>query len=360
MNFRIVYSLGMIGLLSTFEGVASVHAQEATQTLDEYLMVNGPTYFCQVRDSDDESQGDEDNYFATQRKPAQRTRLVHRPEVAQRILDDGGYIGPCAVYGDRRSIGNGYFQTYVQMQPDGVPWAIGFEFPAATFDDLPTIPYDGQNCFDKNGNGVLDFDDHISQDLADHDECSGGHQRIIDFPLKEAIAPFKWGLINWQPHGHSPSGVYDHSHFDFHFYIQDFLDRNYIRVGPCALLINCDDMETGQIPVPPQYIHPDFIDVGAVESRMGNHLIDVTAPEWNGGDFVETWLYGAYDGKVTFWEPMITKAYIETHPFMCKDIKLPDAYAESGVYPTQYCVRYRASRDEYSISLEGFVHREAE
>jgi len=46
MNFRIVYSLGMIGLLSTFEGVASVHAQEATQTLDEYLMVNGPTYFC--------------------------------------------------------------------------------------------------------------------------------------------------------------------------------------------------------------------------------------------------------------------------------------------------------------------------
>jgi hypothetical protein len=289
-----------------------------------------------------------------------RTRLVRSLEVAMRILDDGGYLGPCAVYGDRRSIGDGYFQTYVQMKPDGIPWAIGFEFPATTFNNLPTVPYDGQNCFDKNGNGVLEFDDHISHDLADHDECSAGHQRIIDFPLEDAIAPFKWGLINWQPRGHSPSTVYDHTHFDFHFYTQDFIERNFIRVGPCALLVNCDDMATGQIPVPAQYIHPDFIDVGAVESRMGNHLIDVTAPEWNGGHFSETWLYGAYAGEVTFWEPMITKAFLESDPFMCKDIKLPQAYAESGVYPTQYCVRYRASRDEYSVSLEGFVYREAE
>ena len=362
MASRIVHILGMIAVAGALSAAGMAHAQESTLSLEEYLVKNGPTYFCQVREhSDDRHEAHaEDEHFASQHKPSRRTRLVRSITVAKRILESGGYLGPCAVYGDRRSIGDGHFQTYVQLKPDGVPWAIGFEFPASTFNNLPTIPYDGQNCFDKNGNGVLEFDDHISENLSDHDECSGGHQRIIDFPLNDTIAPFKWGLINWQPHGHSPPDVYDRPHFDFHFYTQAFIERNYIRVGPCALLINCDDMATGQNPIPPQYIHPDFMDVGAVESRMGNHLIDVMAPEWNGGDFTETWLYGAYAGKLTFWEPMITLAYLESQPFMCKDIKLPEAYAESGVYPTEYCVRYRNARNEYTVSLEGFVYHEAQ
>ena len=57
---------------------------------------------------------------------------------------------------------------------------------------------------------------------------------------------------------------------------------------------------------------------------------------------------------------MITLAYLESQPFMCKDIKLPQAYAESGVYPTEYCKRYRSARDEYTVPLEGFVYHEAQ
>jgi len=32
----------------------------------------------------------------------------------------------------------------------------------------------------------------------------------------------------------------------------------------------------------------------------------------------------------------------------------------SGVYPTEYYVRYRSARDEYTVSLEGFVYHEAQ
>jgi len=31
---------------------------------------------------------------------------------------------------------------------------------------------------------------------------------------------------------------------------------------------------------------------------MGNHLLDLTGPEFNKQPFTRTWIYGAYDGKV--------------------------------------------------------------
>lgn len=111
--------------------------------------------------------------------------------------------------------------------------------------------------------------------------------------------------------------------------------------------------------IPPMYIHSDFINVGAAESRMGNHLVDATSGEWHGLEYKETWIYGSYGGKIVFWEPMITVAYLLNNPYECKDLKLPEAYMESGFYPTQYCMRYLPGRDEYRISLEGFKYREA-
>ena len=126
-------------------------------------------------------------------------------------------MGPCATYGDKRSLGGGYFQTYVQLRPDGTPWGIGFEFPATTLQNLPTIRHDGMSCYDINGDGKLEIDPApgVAQ------ECANGHERVIDFPLSNKVTPFKFGLVNWQLHGHGPAGVYDVAHFDFHFYHQD-------------------------------------------------------------------------------------------------------------------------------------------
>lgn len=289
------------------------------------------------------------------RHHANRTVYVDL-ERAKRILRNKGYVGPCAIYGDKRSLGGGYFRSYVQLKPDGTPWGIGLEFPKPTLTDLPTIRHDGISCFDINGNGTLEMDGGPGI----KPECANGHELALDLPAKEAVQPFKFALVNWQPFGHGPAGIYNVGHFDFHFYSQSYVDRNLIRVGPCAIVTNCDDVDTARKPVPAIYMHPDFVDQGAVATRMGNHLLDMTAPEYHGVPFTEAFVWGVYDGKVTFWEPVVSKAYLETGPSMCSNIKQPLAYQESGHYPTKYCIRYRAERQDYTVSLEGFVYHEAQ
>lgn len=322
------------GTLASLAG--NVQAHEATVGLEAYLARQAQTYVCQIAGN----------------KPV---TLLVPAKSARAVIAGGGHLGPCAVRGDRLALGNGHVTTYAQLTPQGTPWAIGFEFPATMLDNLPTLGNDGLNCFDVNGDGAID----IEGGHGEHEECAGGHQRALELPLKQRVAPFKWGLVNWNPHGHEPEHVYDKPHFDFHFYTQSYIERNMIRVGPCGLLVNCDDFAKGRKPVPAGYMHPDFLEVGAVESRMGNHLIDVTSHEWdpNHGEFTQTWLYGTYDGKVTFWEPMITRDYLLSKPFMCQAIKLPQRYLVGGYYPTEYCIRYRAERRDYTVSLEGFVAR---
>ncbi|MBI3546934.1 MAG: hypothetical protein HY081_10180 [Gammaproteobacteria bacterium] len=326
--------------LSFSVGANVIQAQETTANIDEFLASYPKTFVC----------------VALPPYPTLGKTVYVDAALAKEIINRGGYLGPCATYGDKRSIGDGYFQSYVQLDPDGLPWGIGFEFPKSTLNKLPALRHDGLSCFDINGDGKLTIDPApgVAQ------ECANGHERVLDLPLLAKIAPFKMALVNWQPYGHGPVGVYDVGHFDFHFYIQDIIARNFIRVGPCGLVTNCDDYATARKPVPAQYMHADFVDIGAVATRMGNHLVDTTSGEYHGQPFGESFAFGSYDGKVTFWEPVISKPYLEALPFVCKEIKQPQAYQESGYYPKRYCIRYRAKRQDYTVSLENFVFHQAQ
>ena len=93
---------------------------------------------------------------------------------------------------------------------------------------------------------------------------------------------------------------------------------------------------------------------------MGNHLIDRSRPSWSpaGRIFTHTFIFGAYDGRVTFYEPMITRAYLESRPDLCVPIKQPQAWAIEGYYPTTYCIRYRPpTRDTRSRSRSSCTAR---
>jgi hypothetical protein len=59
------------------------------------------------------------------------------------------------------------------------------------------------------------------------------------------------------------------------------------------------------------------------------------------------------------FEPMITKAFLESKPDFSQVIQVPTSYAKSGYYPTRYSVRYDVVRREYTIALEGMTWREA-
>ncbi len=134
-----------------------------------------------------------------------------------------------------------------------------------------------------------------------------------------------------------------------------------MQAGPCGFFLDCEAFERATRPVPAKYVHPDQIDVGAAAARMGNHLINSQSPEIVDitQEFTHTWIIGAYDGHVTFWEAMITHEFIATRPDSCVPIGQPQAWETAGYYPTEYCVRYFEDDDAYTVSLEGLVLREA-
>jgi hypothetical protein len=181
---------------------------------------------------------------------------------------------------------------------------------------------------------------------------------VVDFPIQARETPFQYMLLDWNPQGHEPVGIYDKPHFDFHFYFQDLDDVNQIDPGPCSGLA-CDDYAKAMKPVPAEFLPAGYINVGSVVPYMGNHLIDPTSPEFNGQIFTRTWLYGAYDGEITFYEPMITRASLVGEPNQCTALKLPLEYTRSGYYPTKYCTALDAEKKIYRVYITDFVHRTA-
>ena len=254
-----------------------------------------------------------------------------------------------------QKLGEGRAWVYVAVDAKGAPLALGVSMDKAALEGLPQHPNPRSRCYDKNGNGKMEAG-----------ECSGDYQLTFMLPQGEEaqkVAPFKWIGLNWNPHGHPDPAPkpYAEPHFDFHFYIADRAAVKKLRPGTCGELIDCDDFKKATKPVPAEYVHRDHINVGAAVPDMGNHLIDSKAPELakGGPQFTHTFIYGAYDGAITFYEPMITRAYLASGPNTCAPIKQPKAWAIDGAYPTTYCMRYSERTGRYTVSLENFVQRES-
>lgn len=259
---------------------------------------------------------------------------------------------PSRALGWQVNLGEGMVSTYAELDRAGVPAAIGVVWFAKALDGLPTGS-DGHHCVGRDKDGAI---------VADT-KCLDGHEWVI--PLPDAVArrddiPFKWVLLNWNPEGHVPPGIYDVPHFDVHFEMAPIADVFAIESGPCGPeSVRCDQYQTARKPLPPNYIPPDYVDVEAVVPAMGNHLVDTTGPEFQKQPFTRSWIYGGYDGKVIFYEAMVARAHLLAKPNDCTPIKAPKAVAVAGYYPTQYCVRHNATTGEVSVSMEKFTRREA-
>jgi hypothetical protein len=267
--------------------------------------------------------------------------------------DRGSGSAPARHLGAESEIGNGSVSSYAELGRQGEPAAIGIVFSPTGLSGLPTGGTHWHHCVDRNKDGTVD---HAT-------ECLHTFEHVI--PLPDAVArrrdiPFKWVLLNWNPMGHIPPGIYDVPHFDVHFFIEPIANVFALQAGPCGLeFIRCDQFEMGKQSIPSNYVHPDFRSVDAVSPAMGNHLIDLTGPEFNKQPFTRSWIFGVYGGKVTFWEEMVSHAFLLTKPNACNPIKSPKSVAKSGFYPTVSCIRHNAATGETSVSMETFVFREA-
>lgn len=248
--------------------------------------------------------------------------------------------------------GNGTVQSYTVLTADGAPAEIGVVFTPGAFEGLPAEPNRTSRCFDANGNGSMD-----------HHECIGDVEVDLPFaslPGGRTDVPFTFAMVNWESQGHPPQ-AWSVPHFDVHFYAVPLAEVAAIRTGTCDALIDCADRERAMKPVPAKYLAPGFADVGATVARMGNHLVDTKSPELAtpGTPFTHTWIYGVYDGRITFGEVMAPRDFLMKTADLCTDIRQPQAWRAAGWYPTRYCFRRDAADGSLRIYLSDFVMRQA-
>ena len=93
---------------------------------------------------------------------------------------------------------------------------------------------------------------------------------------------------------------------------------------------------------------------------MGAHWVDLLAPEFNGGTFTRTFIWGSFDGAFIFWEPMVTLDFLLTHPSEVIPVRQPESYALDGWYAADYCVEYSTRPNQYSIALLNLTYQEGE
>lgn len=218
--------------------------------------------------------------------------------------------------GEKTNYQGSTLSTYITTDEDGHPVEMGFTIPEAAF-----------NSFDA-----------LSADV----------DWSLDFPTGDNETPFVHMWAGYNPHGHEPLGIYDKPHFDFHFYMTSEAER--LAITPADTVAGAKPLLAGQVPV-------TYINTGLVPT-MGAHWIDVTAPELNGQPFTETFIFGSFDGKMTFYEPMITKAFIEEKHNFEKAIPAVTAYRFPGkYYPTKFGFKHDHDADAHNFYLTGFVKR---
>ncbi|MEO6869671.1 MAG: DUF5602 domain-containing protein [Ginsengibacter sp.] len=226
-------------------------------------------------------------------------------------------------YGPQTQMGNGHVRTWVNITHDGKALAVGVEMTDGALMNLPQDP----------------------TDFAAATFMLTLHQKAKD------VTPFDHAVINWNVHGHEPDHVYDVPHFDFHFYKISLAAQMAIppyEVNPTGF----------DVPLPAGYMPPMYVRIPGGVPQMGAHWGDVTSPEFHGAGFTSTFIYGTYNGNVTFEEPMITLALLKSGDTVQKDIPQPMHYNPTNTYyPTQYSIWQDTKSGRHYVSLNNMVWR---
>jgi hypothetical protein len=220
-------------------------------------------------------------------------------------------------YSPTLPIGNGVVRAWVSQNSKGEPVAVGVNFSEKALENLPTEPA----------------------------------QFVLLLPKNKGKNFYTHVLIDWNPQGHEPAHVYDLPHFDVHFYTISNEDR--MAIGP-------NDLAQFANAPPSQYVPDHYMQIPGGVPEMGAHWADLLSPEFNGGVFTKTYIWGSYDGNFIFWEPMLTRDYLLSHPDDMVTLRQPTAYQRDGYYATKYSVSYSDSPKEYTVALRNLVFQKGE
>lgn len=250
-------------------------------------------------------------------------------------------------WGEAVTLGNGEAKTFTTVTASGVPKYHGLFMDRAALEGLPsaeTLAKSGEDDYtDKYGpNG---------ESTVIHHKWS--QEFFVPFPEADAT-PVTFLGLNWNPGGHPPDGVWTVPHFDVHFHMLSTETVDAIT-GPAAPTYDLPDKY-----VPEGYARNPAVDERVI-TDMGEHLVDPTVPEMNGGTFTNTLIWGAADpdddgtAELTFVEPMLTQASLREHSGTDRRaIAQPETYARAGHYPTAYAIRDLPDQDAIAVTIETF------
>ncbi len=255
---------------------------------------------------------------------------------AQISLARAGYDQPGAhrQYGPPVKVGNGMARAYVVMDDKNgkTPLELGIALDERALDGLPSTEM--------------------------------GYMYLLPLPA-HAPDPYKLIELDWNPHGHEPPGVYTVPHFDFHFYTITLAERNAIVPSNPNFAAEANNLPSDGY-VPPFYAAlagPGQMPADIAVPMMGVHWSDVRSPELQGllghpenyQPFTKTFIYGSWNGRFIFYEPMVTREYLLSKPDASGGIPVPALYPEAGYFPTSYKVTYDAQAKQYRVALTGLA-----
>lgn len=271
----------------------------------------------------------------------------------------GGGFPPAGIteWGTPVVLGNGRANTFTTVTPSGRPKSHGLYLERDALEGLPSgaelvSAAEADSAYrDKYGPTGESIAIHGRQSL----------EFFMPFPATGST-PFTFLGLNWNPDGHpGPGGAWDAPHFDVHFH-----------------MLPTDVVDAIDGPTTPAYDDPDpaYVPEGyrrdpdptmRVITDMGEHMAPASAPEFDGGTFTNTLVWGLYDPdgdgtpELTFVEPMVTRDYLSNHSGVDRrPVPQPDAYVRSGPYPTAYSVRTVPGRNALAVVLHDFVAFEGE
>lgn len=226
--------------------------------------------------------------------------------------------------GATKRLGEGTVRSWVSLDREGKPIAIGLTFDEKALKTAPMEVPAGQE----------------------------GINITLALPREASATAFNHILFGWNPHGHPPKNIYDVAHFDIHFYTISPEERQKITAQG-------DDLAKAYLAPAPEYVPAGYIlPPDTAVPDMGAHWINTQASELNGQPFTKTFLFGNYNGQIIFYEPMITRSFFETKVNVTEFIKQPQKYAKPGYYPTRYSAKYDPAKKEYTVALEGMTLRQ--
>jgi len=230
--------------------------------------------------------------------------------------------------GPKIAIGNDSVRSWFKVSKDEIPIEIGIEMTPGAFGGLPD------------------------------DSNVEGPTYVLPLHLKaKQLTLFKHIGINWQNHGHGGgpnNNAFIAPHFDFHFYMISNEERLAIPNWcscPADAAFNIYP-PSGFMPL--GYATPPG--QGSVYGQMGKHWLPLP---FNYLPFTKVMVYGTYNGKLIFLEPMATRDYLLSNVDFSGPYAQPLYFEKAGYYPTKYNIFHDSKTGNTNITLSEFVYKVA-